>query len=128
MRADGLIDVLTDVPINMLFASIVGVDVHVMVDVEVVVVSSTLLIGLESVVPLSYVVEVISDDWDETVIVINPSSDCRVDECIEALARVWPGATIVVMRGTRVDVLLDVTSNVWTAVMTDFTTPKSSEV
>ena len=128
MRADGLIDVLTDVLINMLFASIVGVDVHVMVDVEVVVVSSTLLIGLESVVPLSYVVEVISDDWDETVIVINPSSDCRVDECIEALARVWPGATIVVMRGTRVDVLLDVTSNVWTAVMTDFTTPKSSEV
>ena len=71
----------------MLVAVIVGVGIGVLVDVEVAVVTSA-LIGLESVVPLSYVVEVMSDDRAEAVIDIDASIDGRVGEWIDALARV----------------------------------------
>ena len=82
---DVIIDVVTDVLINILATVMAGVNINVLVNVEVVVAIST-LIGVELVVTLSYVVEVMSRDWAGAVIDINKSIDTRADELIDALA------------------------------------------
>ena len=84
---DVRIGVLTDLLINMLVAVIVGVRIGALVDVEVVVATSA-LVGWELSVPLSCVVEVMSDDWDEAVTDIDISIDRRVGKLIGTLTRV----------------------------------------
>ena len=86
VRADIGIDVLTDVLIKILTAVIVCNGIGAMLDLEAVVATSAL--DLELVVPWSYVVEVIPDDWVEAAIDIDVSIDRRVNKSIGVLARV----------------------------------------
>ena len=106
----------------MLAAVTVGVRIGVFVDADVVVATSALL-AFESAVPLSYVVEVMTDDWTEEAIdTIDVSIGKRVVECIVGYARVISG----VARRICVDVVAGVNLKV-VAALSDFTTPAPFE-
>ena len=82
-----VIEVVTDVLINMLTAVAVGVGISVLVGAIVVVVTST-LIAFELAVPLSYLVGAKSGDWAEAVVDIDASIGKWVGEYNDAPARV----------------------------------------
>ena len=78
-----LIGVWADVVSNVLTNVMVGVGVDVMVGV----VAASVVIVLELTNPSSYAVA-LAHDWDEPVISIDLSTDMRVGELIDVLARV----------------------------------------
>ena len=79
-----LIEVWTDVIINVLTVVMVGVGIDALVGVVV----ASVLISFELVNPSSYAVVVVTEDWDEAVFAIDLLIDMRVDELIDVLARV----------------------------------------
>ena len=81
-----VINVLTDVLSNVAPVT-VSVVIAVFVNAKVVLVISA-LIDLELVVPLSYVMKVMFDDWTEAAIDIDVSTDRRVGKLIGTLTRV----------------------------------------
>ena len=85
VSVDGVINVLTDVLINMLSVTIVAVGMG-FVDVEIVLVTPALTV-LEPGM-LSCAMEVMSDGWVEAVTDMDVSLDRRVGKLIGALARV----------------------------------------
>ena len=71
--------------INVLTAVMVGVGIDVLVGVGV----TSVLISLELMKPSSYVVDVLTGNWDEAFIGIDLSIDMRVDEVIDVFDGVW---------------------------------------
>ena len=126
LRVDDVVaGVLADVLIIMLAAVTVGASIGVLVDTEVVVVTSALL-AFESAVPLSYVVKVMTNEWTEEAIdTIDVSIGRRVAECIAGYAGVISG----VASGICGDIVADMNLKVVAAVETlsDFTTPAPFE-
>ena len=126
LRVDDVVaGVLADVLIIMLAAVTVGASIGVLVDEEVVVVTSALL-AFESAVPLSYVVKVMTNEWTEEAIdTIDVSIGRRVAECIGGYAGVISG----VASGICGDIVADMNLKVVAAVETlsDFTTPAPFE-
>ena len=79
-----LIEVWTDVIINVLTFTMVGVDNVALVDVVV----DSVLIYLKLVNPSLFAVDVLAGDWDEAVVAIDLLIGMWVDELIGVLARV----------------------------------------